>query len=61
MFDRHADEDSRDEQEGGMKLIVAFGETVLTASIIVSGLYAAYAVAFEVLDAYRYRQGQRTT
>ena len=44
-----------------MKLIVAFGETVLTASIIVSGLDAAYAVAFEVLDAYRYRQGQRTT
>ena len=43
-----------------MNLIVAFGGAVLTASVIVSGLYAAYAICFEVVDAYRYRQGQRT-
>ena len=46
---------------GGMKLIVAFGEAVFTASVIVSGLYAVYAFGFVVLDAYRHRQGQRTT
>jgi hypothetical protein len=61
MFDRHADGDIRDDGRGGMKLIVAFGEAVLTASVIVSGVYAAYAVAFDMLDAYRYRQEQRTT
>ena len=44
-----------------MKLIVAFGEAVFTASVIVSGLYGAYAVCFEALDAYRYRAGQHTT
>lgn len=43
-----------------MKLI-AFGEAVFTASVIVSGLYAAYAVGFELVDAYRYRQHQRAT
>jgi hypothetical protein len=42
-----------------MKLI-AFGEAVLGASVIVSGLYAAYAVCFELVDAHRYRQDQRT-
>ena len=44
-----------------MNRIVAFGEAVLTASVIVSGLYAMYAIGFEVLDAYRYRQWQRIT
>ena len=44
-----------------MKLIGAFGETAFMASVIVSGLYAVYAFGFEVLDAYRHRQGQRTT
>ncbi len=44
-----------------MKLIVAFGDAVLTASVMISGLYAAYAIAFDVFDAYRYRQDQRTT
>jgi hypothetical protein len=44
-----------------MNLIVAFGDAVLTASLIVSGLYAAYAIGFDVFDAYRYRQDQRTT
>jgi hypothetical protein len=40
--------------------LIAFGEAVFTASVIVSGMYAAYAVCFELVDAYRYRQGQRT-
>lgn len=44
-----------------MKLIVAFGDAVLTASVMISGLYAAYAIAFDAFDAYRYRQDQRTT
>ncbi len=44
-----------------MKLIVAFGERAFTPSVIVSGLYAVYAFGFEMLEAYRYRQGQRTT
>jgi hypothetical protein len=44
-----------------MKLVVAFGESVLTVSVIVSGLYATYAVAFDIFDAYRYRRNHRTT
>ena len=44
-----------------MKLIVVFGETMLRASAIVSGLYATYAVCFEAVDAYRYRQDRRAT
>jgi hypothetical protein len=60
MFDPHAVDGHPRRREGGMNLIVAFGGAVLTASVIVSGLYAAYAICFEVVDAYRYRQGQRT-
>ena len=42
-------------------MIVAYGEAVFAASVIVSGLYAAYAICFEVVEAYRHRQAQRTT